>query len=144
MTDNVKAERFYQDNADKIKLNWLCYEYANNLYRAIKSSPKLSKYRAQHKQDQIADFCLYYAKRMRKSIYDRSIGKGEGVKVSVQYIYEYKPGCPAKQAQALIEAAEAAWDETIRGCTICPNRCLFKWFELTPMFDNLAKMGWPT
>jgi hypothetical protein len=139
MTDNVKVKHFYQDDADKIKMNWLCYEYANNLYRAINSSPKLSKYRAQHKPDQIADFCIYYAKRMRKSVYDRSIGKSDGVKVSVQYIYEYKPGCLAKQAQALIEAAEDAWDEIIRGCTICPNRCLFEWFELTPMFDNLAK-----
>jgi hypothetical protein len=28
MLDHIQADRFYQDNADKIKLNWLCYEYA--------------------------------------------------------------------------------------------------------------------
>lgn len=144
MTDNVKAEYFYQDDGDKTKLNWFCYEYANNLYHAIVSSKKLSQYRARNKPVQISDFCLYYAKRMKKSIHDRSRGKGEDVAVSVQYVYEYKPGCPVKQAQALVEAAEAAWDETIMGCTICPNQCLFEWFELTPMFDSLAKTGWPT
>jgi hypothetical protein len=144
MTDNVKAERFYQDNGDKIKLNWFCYEYANNLYSAIKSSKKLAQYRAQHKPEQIADFCLYYSKRMRKSVYDKNAGKSEGVAVSIQYIYEYKPECPSKQAQALVEAAEASWDDTILGCTVCSNRCLFEWFELTPMFDNFAKTGWPT
>jgi len=144
MTDNVKAERFYQDDGDKIKLNWFCYEYANNLYSAIKLSKKLAQYRAQHKPEQIVDFCLYYAKRMRKSIYDKNAGKSESVAVSVQYIYEYKPECPSKQAQALIEAAETAWNDTILGCTVCPNRCLFEWFELTPMFDNLVKTGWPT
>ena len=142
MIDNVKAERFYQDDGDKVKLNWFCYEYANNLYRAIKSSKKLTQYRAQNKPEQIADFCLYYAKRMRKSIYDKDTGKSKGVAISIQYVYEYKPECPDRQAQALVEAAEASWNDT--SDAICPNRCLIECFELTPMFDNLARTGWPT
>jgi len=142
MDDKVKAERFYQDDGDKIKLNWFCYEYANNLYRAIETSVKLTGYRAKHKPDQIADFCLYYAKRMKKSIYNSSAGKTNGVEVSNRYIYEYNPECPKKLAQALVEAAEVAWDETLLGCSICGNRCVFEWFELTPMFDSLTKVGW--
>ncbi|NLB56453.1 MAG: hypothetical protein GX811_11970 [Lentisphaerae bacterium] len=144
MNDKVMAERFYQDDADKIKLNWFCYEYANILYWEIERSDKLAGYRAKNKPDRIADFCLYYAKRMKKSVYNSSAGKTKGVQVSDQYIYEYKPDCPGKLARALLEAAEAALDEMNLVCSVCGNRSLSEWFALTPMFDNLAKNGWPT
>jgi len=144
MDDNVKAEKFYQDDGDKIKLNWFCYEYANNLYRFIKLSKKLAQYRTHHSPAQIADFSLYFAKRMRKSIYDRQTGKIDIIAINAQYVYEYNPKCSFKQAQALIDVAQSAWDETRLGCTICSSRCLSEAFELTPMFDNLAKTGWPT
>ena len=38
----------------------------------------------------------------------------------------------------------AAYEETTNVCSICPSRCLLEGFELAPMFDNLAKTGWPT
>ena len=144
MEDNVKAGNFYQDDGDKIKLNWFCYEYANNLCSSIKTSKKLVQYRARHSSSQIADFSLYFSKRMRKSIYDRQSGKSGIIAINAQYIYEYDPKCTRRQVQALIEAAHTAWDETTLGCTVCPNRCLPEAFELTPMFDNLAKTGWPS
>jgi hypothetical protein len=144
MHDNVKAESFYKDAGDKVKLNWFCYEYANNIYSEIKRSKKLAQYNMRHSTDQIADFSLYFAKRMRKSIYDMQTGKSGSVAISAQYVYEYDPKCIHKQAQALIEAAQSAWGETTFACTVCPCRCLSEPFELTPMFDNLARTGWPT
>jgi hypothetical protein len=144
MIDNVKAENFYQDNGDKIKINWFCYEYANNLCGFIKSSKNLARYRARYSSVQIAEFSLYFAKRMRKSIFDGQIGKSDGIAIGAQYVYEYNPNCSRKEAQALIDAAKSAWDEQVLGCTVCPNRCLTEAFELTTMFDNLAKTGWPS
>lgn len=144
MPDNVKAENFYQDDGDKVKLNWFCYEFANNLYSFIRLSKTLDRYRVRHTPAQIAEFSLYFAKRMRKSIYDMHAGKSNHVAISMQYVYEHDPKCSGKQAQALIEAAQSAWDETTLGCSICPSRCLSEVFELTPMFDRLAKTGWPT
>ena len=143
MEDDVKAGNFYQDNGDKIKMNWFCYEYANNLYSFIKSSKKLDQYRTQNSPAQIADFSLYFAKRMRKSIYDMQTGKSDGIAINAQYIYEYNPKISIKQVQALIEAAWSAWDDTTLGCSVCSNQCLSEAFELTPMFDNLANTGWP-
>jgi hypothetical protein len=143
-TDNIQAGNFYQDDGDKIKLNWFCYEYANTLYSFIKLSKTLEQYKARHSPAQIAEFSLYFAKRMRKSIYDMHVGKRKDVAVSTQYVYEHDSKCSSKQARALIEAAQSAWDEITLGCSICPSRCLSEAFELTPMFDNLAKTGWPT
>ena len=144
MKDNVKAESFYKDDGDKIKLNWFCYEYANVLCSFINTSKKLDQYRAHRSPAQIADFSLYFAKRMRKSIYDMQTGKIEGIAINAQYVYEYYPKCSSKQAQALIEVAKSAWDDMTLGCTICPHQCLSEAFELAPMFDSLAKTGWPS
>jgi Pyruvate/2-oxoacid:ferredoxin oxidoreductase delta subunit len=144
MDDKVKAGNFYQDGGDKIKLNWFCYEYANNIYDFIKSSKKLAQYRTHNSPAQIADFSLYFAKRMRKSLYDMQTGKKDSIEINAQYVYEYNPKCSFQQAQALIEAAQSAWNDMISGCSVCSSQCLSEAFELTPMFDNLAKTGWPS
>jgi len=144
MLDHIKAKSFYQDAGDKIKLNWYCYEYANNLYNAIKKSDKLIQYRRGHTQKQIAEFCLYFTKRMRKSVYDRNAGRSSITAIDARYIYEFYPENTYKMTQTLLEAAVAAWDEQVLSCANCPNRCLSECFELTDMFDNLEKTGWPT
>jgi len=144
MKDNIEARNFYQDNGDKIKINWFCYEYANNLYNAIMVEKKLMRYRKDHTSAQIAELSIYFTKRMKKSIYDRQTGRSEILAINAEYIYEYNRKYTYKQVQALIETAEAVWSDTLLGCTSCPNRCLNEAYELTPMFDNLAETGWPT
>jgi len=142
--DYIKAGSFYQDDGDKIKLNWFCYEYANNIYDAIKKDAKLAQYTCGYTRKQIAEFCLYFAKRMRKSVYDRNAGKSNIIAVDARYIYEFYPENTYKMTQTLLEAASAAWGEQILTCANCPNRCLSECFEITDMFDNLEKTGWPT
>jgi hypothetical protein len=144
MKDYIEAKNFYQDDGDKIKLNWFCYEYANNLYNAIAAEKRLIRYRREQTPAQIAEFSIYFAKRMKKSIYDNQTGKSEILAINAEYVYEYNRKYTYKQMQALIETARTVWDATLLGCTACPNRCLSEAFELTPMFDNLAQRGWPT
>ena len=80
---------------------------------------------------------------MKKSIYDKKTGKSENLVINAEYVYEYNRKYTYKQAQALIETAETAWNDTFIGCSVCPHQCLDEAFELTPMFDNLAQTGWP-
>ena len=142
--DFVKPKHFYQDAGDKIKLNWFCYEYANNIYLAISSSKKLSRFRECHPQSRITEFCLYFSKRVRKSVYDMQTGRADGIVFDSRYVYEIYPKSSHRQAQSLLEAALSAWDAQIRMCTGCPNQCLNEGFDLCAMFDNMEKHGWPT
>ena len=34
--DEIEKKEFYDNESEKIKFNWFCYEYANNLYYDIK------------------------------------------------------------------------------------------------------------
>jgi hypothetical protein len=142
--DHVKAERFYKDDGDKIKLNWFCYEYANNLYMAIRKSSKLPQYRACHSKPEISSFCVYFSKRLRKSIYDMQTGQAKAVVFSGDYVDEFYPKSPFELRKSLLGAATDAWKQQMLGCNGCPTRCLADGFEICGMFDTLERTGWPT
>lgn len=142
--DKVAASHFYKDDGDKIKQNWFLYEFANILFSKIEEAPNLVTYRKKHSKDSISAFCVYFSKRMRRSIARAHEKKSSGIEIDGRYVYELYPGNPYAQTQRLLEAAMAAWSEHVLACSVCPNQCLTDGFERTDMFDNLEKTGWPT
>jgi hypothetical protein len=142
--DFVEATSFYQDAGDKIKLNWFCYEYANNIYLFIQRSKGLARYVKEHPAEDVAAFCLYFAKRMKKSIHEMQVGETEGVLFHTRYVFEFYPTIPEKQIVALCRAGMDAWDDQMAACSGCPNRCLADGYDLCAMFDALRDTGWPT
>ena len=142
--DKVVATHFYKDDGDKINQNWFLYEYANNLYTKIEESPALASYRKRYGTDNISAFCVYFSKRLRRSISHVQEGRSSGIEIDARYIYEFYPNNTRAQTQKLLNAAGSAWEEKVLVCSRCPNKCLAEGFELTPMFDNLEKTGWPT
>jgi len=142
--DKVSAANFYQDNGDKIKLNWFLYEYANLLCMKISVSSKLARYRKLNSQDQITAFCVYFSKRLRKSIYDMQTGCSKSVAFDGRYVYEFYPNNSFAQTQVLLDAALVAWEDQLKCCTGCQNKCLIDEYEITDMFDSLEKTGWQT
>jgi hypothetical protein len=142
--DYAEAERFYQDDGDKIKINWFCYEYANNLFMEIRSSVNLTRYRQKYTQEQIVLFCVYFAKRLRKSIFDAQAGSVGNMTLNGVYISEFYPDAKHSQKRMLLEAAERAWERQMLGCSGCVNHCLHDGYGKTEMFDRLKQTGWPT
>jgi len=142
--DKVAAKHFYKDDGDKIKQNWFLYEYANIMFSKIDENPGLASYRKKHSQDNIVAFCVYFSKRLRQSIFKAQIKQISCIEIDARYIYEFYPGNSRAQTQKLLETASAAWSEHTLACSNCPNQCLIDGFEITAMFDNLEKTGWPT
>lgn len=141
--DKVSAANFYQDNGDKVKLNWLLYEYANLLYMKIATSPKLVRYRKLYSEDQIIAFCVYFSKRLRKSIYDMQTGRSKSIAFDGKYVYEFYPNNSYAQTQEQLKVALMAWEDQLKCCAGCQTKCLIDEYEITGMFDSLGKTGWP-
>ena len=144
ISDKIAASNFYKDDGDKIKQNWFLYEYANILFESIEKSPALAAYRKRRGKDDISAFCIYFSKRLRQSIAGAREKRTSCVEINARYIYEFYPDNTYARTQKLLNAAGAAWDEHILACSVCPNQCLTDGFEITDMFDNLEKTGWPT
>ena len=142
--DRVMAANFYNDDGDKIKLNWFLYEYANLLYMKIAASPKLARYRKLYSEDQIAAFCVYFSKRLRNSIHNKQTGRSDSVVFDGKYVYEFHPKNSFAQTQLLVDIALSAWEDQLRNCAGCSHQCLIDGYEITGMFGSLEKTGWPT
>ena len=143
-SDKVAADNFYKDGGDKTKQNWFLYEFSNVLFSKIEQSGKLASFRKKHSKENISAFCVYFSKRLRQSISNVEKKLASSVTINGRYVYEFYPGNTYAQTQKLLEAACEAWDEHLLVCSACPNQCLTDGFELTNMFDNLEKTGWPT
>jgi hypothetical protein len=144
MIDKVGANNFYKDTGDKVKQNWFLYEYANILYSKIEERTDLAVYRKKRGRDDILAFCVYFSKRLRRSISHAEKKQTTGIAIDGRYVYEFYPGNSRTETQKLLEAASEAWEEHLFVCSNCPNQCLTEGFEITDMFDNLEKTGWPT
>ena len=142
--DKVSANNFYKDCGDKNKQNWSLYELSNVMFSKIQKRLDLAGYRKKHSEDDIVAFCVYFTKRLRQSIENALTKKTAGVVIDARYIYEFYPNNTRAQTQRLLEAASEAWEEHLLSCSVCPNQCLTDGFEITNMFDNLEKTGWPT
>jgi hypothetical protein len=140
--DPLKAEYFYKNVDEKIKLNWFCYEYAFSLYAKIKSSTNLTKYKNRHTQDQITAFCVHFSKAMKQSIFDKLSGRTPVTIMDDDYVYTFYPKNTPAQTKALLAAAGDAWDELLSICEGCPTRCISEMYEKCDMFDRLKEDGY--
>jgi len=120
----IKAEWFYTDESEQTKINWICFEYALEFYTFIMKSEALRKYRARNSNEGIAAFCAYFAKRMKKSVYDKLGGITPVVIIDEEYIADYYPKNTQLQNIVFIDVAEEAWDNLLSSCEICPMRCI--------------------
>ncbi|GHV81340.1 hypothetical protein AGMMS49944_31310 [Spirochaetia bacterium] len=135
--DPIKAKYFYANNDEKIKLNWFCYEYAWKLYNEIRKSIKLKKYRKQNDQEQIVQFCVYFSKEMKKSIFQKLGGLTNETVFYEEYVENYYPKNSKAMNMRILEAATKAWDKLLSGCGVCPTRCISEMYKKCVLFDQL-------
>jgi uncharacterized Fe-S radical SAM superfamily protein PflX len=138
----IKAEWFYKDESEKIKMNWFCFEYALEFYTFIMKSEALRKYRAKNSSEEIAAFCAYFAKKMKKSVCDRLAGFTSAVIGDEEYIAEYYPQNTQRQNIVFIKVAGEAWDNLLSACVVCPIRCISEREQRSEFFDRYEKGGY--
>ena len=137
-SEAIKAEWFLEGENPKIKLNWFLYEVALEYYSFIQRSKALSQYRVAHSETEIARFCTYYAKRMRKSVLARLAGLTDATVIEEECISDYYPENSARTNRSLLKAACEAWDSHLAVCEICPTRCISERDRYCGFFDSYA------
>ena len=142
MGDIILASWFHSYEFEKTKFNWFCYEYALNLYDCIKESRKLKKWASALDDIDLARFCAYYAKRMKKSAEDKLAGITDATEHDEEYVSDYFHTNTGRQNVAIIEVAGIAWDKLLSGCETCPTRCISERFEYCEFFDRMERGGY--
>jgi hypothetical protein len=131
----IKKEWFYHNDSEKTKLNWFLYEVALEYQVFIKRSQSLEGYRKKHSEKNIARFCTYYAKRMKKSVLEQLAGLTDATILDEEYIADFYPKNTSRQNALLMQVAFDAWDSLLAVCENCPSRCLSEKDRLSDFFD---------
>ena len=87
------------------------------------------------REENIADFSIYFAKKMKEITLQKLAGEIETVYFSFDLVEAYFPYLSDKLVNKLLDALEEAWDELLSICEICPTRCITEKDEYCTMFD---------
>ena len=133
----IKPTSFSSGELEKTKLNWFCYELALSFDLAINSKlgEKLGK-KYGIDEEEIADFSIYFAKKMKEISLQKLSGEIVTVYISYEMIEAYFPFLSDKIINKMLEALAEAWDEHLSICETCPNRCVSEKDEYCTMFDE--------
>jgi len=141
MADIIKASWFCVYD-DRIKFNWFSYEYALKLYDFVKGSKRLKKWVSGKTDIEVANYCAYFAKRMKQAVTDKLSGVTDIVELDEEYIADYWHTNTQRENKALNEVAGEAWDQLLSVCETCPTRCLSERFLPCELFDRMERGGY--
>jgi len=133
----VKSKWFTQPYENKRKIEWFHYELACRLYKEIESSgiKIVRNWRKRYSEDQIAEFCAYYSKRMEPNIHEVLEKLTDKISCSVVYVRDYCH-CNSKQENTtLAELAQQALSKILDDCNECSINCLSEPGEYCTLFD---------
>jgi len=135
-TTPIQMEWFYYLYGDKTKLNWLLLEVAMEYYDRIMDSPSLAAYRVQYDENQIAQYCTYYARRMKESLLNNLRGRRKSILGYPVYINDFYPHHSEQLNDLLGDVAAEAWGHILSTCKSCRQQCLKEYEERSPLFDR--------
>lgn len=135
---HVSPASFFSNDAEKTKLNWFLFEFAQELESFIAREKRLRGQLARKgvTDAQIGEFCVHYAKRMKQQILDRVAGRIANVWLRYEEIEAFFPKVGDRLVDRLLMVAAKAWDSLTEACVVCPTRCISEKDERAPMFDD--------
>jgi hypothetical protein len=132
----IKIEWFHNIEGEKTKLNWFLLETALEYYSRIMDNDTLSSYRELYDKEQIALFCTYYTRRMKKSLLNCLKGRTKSVIHYRDYVDDYYPHHDDSLNRELEDIAIKAWRHMLDACENCPQDCIYDYESRTTLFDE--------
>jgi hypothetical protein len=133
----VKSEWFTLPYENKRKIEWFHYELACRLYKEIevRRIKIVRNWRKRHSEEQIAEFCAYYSKRMEPNMHEVLEGLSGSISCSVGYVRDYCHNNSKQENTTLAELAQQALSKIIDDCNECTINCLSEPGEYCALFD---------
>jgi hypothetical protein len=135
----IPTSWFWKEEDDKIKLHWLLYEFACGFFEHLdrNSTKRIIDWKAKRTDEQIAEFCAYYAKRMKPSIVELLETDSESFLGYTEYLTDYLHDNTLRENESISKVSASAWDNLLEVCIVCPVRCLDEPAEHCDLFDRM-------
>lgn len=134
----VLPGRFFSTDAEKTKLNWFLFEYAQECESFIHRDQRLRQSLAREGVDaaRIGDLCVHYSKQMKQQILDKVEGRIPEIRIGYEPIESFLPEIGDRLVDQLLTVFAEAWKSQTDMCAICPTRCISERNRRAPMFDE--------
>jgi len=136
----IQASWFYLAENEKCKLNWFLYKFAIKLFDYLKanSNKTVMKFVSQQSDEELAEYCAYFAKRMRNNT-QRHHYRDIGADIADdEYNRDYCHYNTQAENEILAKVAEAAWLDLLVYCSFCPSGCLNEGSISCNYFDDMG------
>jgi hypothetical protein len=139
----ISTSWFYKEDNEKIKLNWFLYEFACDFFELLHEdrTRRIADWKATLTDERLAEFCAYYAKRMKRSLVDFLEQETGSIKVYDEYLGDYCHENTRRENGVITKIGSAAWDKMMSSCSVCPDKCLEKPGEFCVYFDQMRQRG---
>lgn len=131
----IQMEWFYYLEGEKTKLNWFLLEFALGYYESIRDSESLAFYRKRYDEEQIAQFCTYYARRLKESILKCLRGRTKSIIFYYEYVEDFYPHHDKQFHLVLHRLAKNSYDNMVF-CEHCPQQCLIDYTASSSQFEE--------
>jgi len=140
----IPASWFYLDDDEKIKLNWFLYEYALVLFDHVMGSHKkaIIRWKSRQSEDQLAEFCAYFAKRMKQSVRALREGTEKAILMPEYFVSDFSHATTHRENRTIMEIASAAWTEKLLICKACGGGCTYDGEMRSEFFDRMDRGGY--
>lgn len=140
----ISASWFYRDDSQKTMINWFLYEYSLKLFDHIQDSKlkALKRWKARHSEQQVAEFCAYYSKRMRDSVYENVEGGSGIIALYATYLTDFCHVNTKSEDEALGKVVATAWGAILDSCNACGCDCVVRGNEYCEFFDRMERGGY--
>ena len=132
----IRMEWFYHLYDDNTKFDWYLLEFALEYYGRIIDNPELSSYRERYSEEQIAQYCAYYARRLKESLLKYIRGQRKTVIFYREYAGDFYPHHDDDLTAVLSNTARESFDNMWPECRACPQQCLWEHEDRSPLFDE--------
>ena len=137
----IPASWFYKEDNEKIKLNWFLYEFACDFFELLYEdrTKRIANWKVKLTDEQMAEFCAYYSKRMKRSLVDFLEHKTRTIKVYDEYLADYCHANTRRENGVITKIGSAAWDKMMKSCAVCPDKCLEEPGGYCEYFDRMEQ-----
>jgi hypothetical protein len=120
----IQMEWFENLYGHKTKMNWFLLEFALDYYGFIHTSPALKEYRKQYADQQIAQYCTYFVRRLKDSMLKCFRRRTKTVIFYRDYADDFYPHHGGEMNGALIEVAMSVYEKMRHSCKNCIHQCM--------------------
>jgi len=120
----IKMEWFEDLKGYKTKLNWFLFEFALDYYNFIRQRSELEAFRKQHNEQQIAQYCAYYARRLQPGLLKYIRGRTKRMIFYEEHVHDFYPYYDEAMVFTLNKVAIEAMACLLETCVACGQMCL--------------------